>query len=97
MTHRSKRKSLAKRNDKGKESKRDTSSRNIPKRPCRKNQTLLVSRSGSDDVSDTVRLASPEEEEVDFGSIASADEEEEEWDDKYITSEERERSLMTDL
>ena len=59
--------------------------------PCRKNQTLLVSRSGPDNVSVTVRLASAEEEEVAFGSIASA-EEEEEWDDRSITSVEGEDS-----
>jgi len=72
MPRRSKRKSLAKRNDKGKESRRNTSSRKILKWSFRKNQTLLVSRSGPDDVSVSVRLASAEEEEVDFGSIASA-------------------------
>ena len=82
MPRRSKRKSVAKKNDKGKESRRGTSSRKIPKRSCRKNQTLLVSRFGPEDAYVTVRLASAEGEE--------------EWDDRSLTSVER-KILMTDL
>ena len=62
----------------------DTSFNKVSKRSCRKNRILLVSRSGLDDVSVTVRLASAEKE-ADFGSIASA-EEIEEWNDRSIAS-----------
>ncbi len=89
MPLRSKRKTLTKKNDKGKESKRDTSFKKVSKQSCRKNQTLLVSRSGLDDISVTVRLA-PAEKEANFGSVASVDEIEK-WNDRSIASVEGEK------
>ena len=52
----------------------------------------LLSRSGPDNVSVTVRLASAEDEEVDFGSVTSADGEEEEWDSRSFASVEGDES-----
>ena len=67
-------KSKTKRHTKGGKSERDNSTREQPKRSCTNNQTLL-SRSGPDNVSVRVRLASAEDKEVNFGSITSADDE----------------------
>ena len=84
-------KSKTKRHTKGKKSERDNSTREQPKRSCTNNQTLL-SRSGPDNVSVTVRLASAEDKEVNFGSITSADDEEEEWDSRSLASVEGDES-----
>ena len=56
---------------KGKSERDNSTSREQPKRSCRKKQTLL-SRSGPDNLSVTVRLASAEDKEVNFVSISSA-------------------------
>ncbi len=61
-----------------------------PEPVLQKEPDPLVSRFGLDDVSVTARFASVEEEETDFGSIASA--EEEVWDDRSFTSVEGEES-----
>ena len=60
-------------------------------RSCRKNQTLLVSRSAPYDVFITVSPAFAEEEEDGFGSIASTEEEQNGYDYKSFTSVEGEK------